>query len=281
MTSNRNNSGQAQVEELISAYESFINAFDGSTPDAFAAAEPMMDTIFASDFTFVTEDGPKDLAWYRDFAKGFAAGEGNVARVTSIKPTSSGIQVTINNTVAGVVIDPITYNGTTVIDENGHVKLSHFEAADTSGDKRPMQNVGKMVALVSEPTAEKEEDSKDLPVIFICKMVVRSDKIDDFQSQARQAVEDMKSEQGLRSFELYFSGDGSSCHTVENYKHSQAAIEHLQHMQKNEHRNEAIAMFKVTELEVYGAACEDLKALLDGEDYGVTYFESCGISLSP
>ena len=237
----------------------------------------MMDTIFASDFTFVTEDGPKDLAWYRDFAKGFAAGQGNVARVTSIKPTSSGIQVTINNTVAGVVIDPITYNGTTVIDENGKLKLSHFEA-DTSGDKRPMQNVGKMVALVG--TAEEGEDSKGLPVIFICKMAVRSDKIDDFQSQARQAVEDMKSEPGLRSFELYFFGDGSSCHTVENYKHSQAAIEHLQHMQRNKHRNEAIAMFKVTQLEVYGAACEDLKALLDGEDYGVTYFESCGISLT-
>ncbi len=140
-----NNTIQEKAK-LLQLYTSFIDSFDGKS-DAFIRAGPMMDELFDSTFTFVTDDGKQGLQWYRNFAKSFAEGDGNVAKVTDIKSTENGIQVTINNTIAGVELDPIVYNGTTVVDENGEHKLSYFEPV-TQSKNNHVENVGKMIELV-------------------------------------------------------------------------------------------------------------------------------------
>jgi hypothetical protein len=74
-----NNSGNTK-DDLLENCTSFINSYDGSA-DAFANSERFMKDIFHPDFTFLTEEGPKDLRWYRDFAASFASRPGSAARV--------------------------------------------------------------------------------------------------------------------------------------------------------------------------------------------------------
>ena len=152
---NYNNSCSKQ--SILDLYTDFIDSFDG-TPTAYANAEPILNHIFdSSSFLLLTDDGPKDLTWYREFAKSFAE-SGNVATVTSIESTDYGFQVTIKNTVSGVEIDPITYNAT-VADVNGTRKVTYFVPSGAfsqdSSVNRNMENVGKMVRLVDE-CAHKE-----------------------------------------------------------------------------------------------------------------------------
>ena len=142
------------MSNLLQLYTSFINSFDGS-PDAFATAEPIMDRVFDPSFILnVTDDGQKDMQWYRNFAKSFAT-QRDTAKVTHIKPTNdgNGIQVTIKNVVAGVEIDLITYNGTAKQNENGEYQLTYFEVCqdqDTpSKTNHHLENVEKMVRLVT------------------------------------------------------------------------------------------------------------------------------------
>ncbi|KAL3826469.1 hypothetical protein ACHAXA_011278 [Cyclostephanos tholiformis] len=56
-----NNSGNTK-DDLLENCTSFINSYDGSA-DAFANSERFMKDIFHPDFTFLTEEGPKDLRW--------------------------------------------------------------------------------------------------------------------------------------------------------------------------------------------------------------------------
>ena len=150
------------MSNLLQLYTSFINSLDGS-PDAFATAEPIMDRVFDPSFILnVTDDGPKDLQWYRCFAKSFAT-QRDTAKVTHIKPTNdgNGIQVTIKNVVAGVEIDLITYNGTATQKENGEYKLTYFEVCqdqDTPSKTKHhyLENVEKMVRLV-EGISEEDD----------------------------------------------------------------------------------------------------------------------------
>ena len=154
MTNNEDTSANHDkaMSNLLQLYTSFINSLDGS-PDAFATAEPIMDRVFDPSFILnVTDDGQKDLQWYRSFAKSFAT-QRDTAKVTHIKPTNdgNGIQVTIKNVVAGVEIDLITYNGTAKQKENGEYKLTYFEVCQDTPSKtkhQHLENVEKMVRLV-------------------------------------------------------------------------------------------------------------------------------------
>lgn len=253
-------------ERLINFYTSFINAFDG-TDNAYTNAEPILNQIFdPSSFVILTDDGPKDLEWYISFAKSFAE-SGNFARVTSIQATDDGIQVTIENTVDGVAIDPIVFDGTSVVDENGEYKLTYFAPVVTTNDSsnHHMQNVGKMVRLVDECT-DKEA------IMFICRMKLVDDKVEEFKQHARQGMKDIEStECDTLSFNILYD-DPTTCHTVELYRNSRAAIKHVLNMQNNAHRNECITKFaKVDVVEVHGQASKSLMALLSEEDYEVVH----------
>lgn len=134
-------------DELLEIYVSFINSYDGSV-DAFKNSEMFMMDLFHTGFTFLTEEGPKNLQWYRDFAESFASRRGSASRVTHIEWTGvSSIQVTIVNVVAGVELEPITYDGKVVIDEDGKYKICRFEPV--RGSASNMENVGKMVQLAT------------------------------------------------------------------------------------------------------------------------------------
>jgi len=139
-------------DELLELYTSFINSYDGSA-DSFKNSEPFMKELFHPNFTFLTEDGPRDMHWYRDFAESFASRPCSSARVTQIERTEHGIRVTIKNVVAGVELDLITYDGTVAIDEDGKDKICYFEPVKgTEGGGKVtchMENVGKMVQLAT------------------------------------------------------------------------------------------------------------------------------------
>ena len=79
---------------------------------------------------------------------------------------------------------------------------------------------------------------------------------------------------------MYFSHN-NNCHTVERFKDSQAAMEHLCNMQKDEDRNMCISeLSQISVLEVYGPTSKELKELLDKEDYLVEYHGSkCNLNL--
>ena len=256
-------------QNILHLYTSFINSFDG-TPTAYANAEPILNQIFdQSSFVFLTDDGPKDLTWYEEFAKAFAE-SGNAAIVTSIESTDYGFQVTIKNTVAGVEIDPITYNAT-VVDKNGTHKITYFVPAgafsEASSVNHNMENVGKMVRLVDE-CANRDEES----IMFICRMKLFDDKVDEFKHHARQAMKEIEStERDTISFDILYD-DPFSCHTIELYRNSRAAKQHILNMQKNEYRNECITEFATIDvLEVHGNATNSLKMLLNEEDYDVVF----------
>lgn len=274
-TSARNN--DKEMSNLLQLYTSFINSFDGS-PNAFTIAEPIMDKVFDPSFILdITYDGPKDLQWYRNFVQSFAT-QGDMASVTHIKQTndSGGIQVTIKNIVAGVEMDLITYNGTAKREDNGEYKLTYFEVSKDTPSKtnHHLENVGKMVRLVGTGSTTKE-------VVFICKMNFVSGMEDTFKLHARRAVESIKHTErdGTLSFQIYFS-HSNNCHTVERYRDSQAAIEHLCNMQKNKDRNACISEFaQISVLEVYGPTSKELKALLDEENYLVEYHGSSKVSI--
>jgi hypothetical protein len=266
MTSYNSSSKQS----ILDLYTDFINSFDG-TPTAYANAEPILNHIFdTSSFLFLTDDGPKDLTWYREFAKSFAE-SGNVATVTSIKSTGYGFQVTIENTVGGVEIDPITYNAT-VADVNGMQKITYFVPSGAfsqdSSVNRNMENVGKMVRLVDECAHKAGEES----VMFICRMELFDDKVDEFKYYAHQAMKDIEAtERDTLSFSILYD-DPFSCHTIELYRNSRAAKQHIFNMQKNQYRNSCISEYaRVNVLEVHGDVTSSLKMLLDEEEYDVVY----------
>jgi hypothetical protein len=265
-----NCNSSSSKQSILDLYTDFINSFDG-TPTAYANAKPILTHIFdSSSFLFLTDDGPKDLTWYREFAKSFAE-SGNVATVTSIESTDYGFQVTIKNTVGGVEIDPITYN-VTVGDVNGTQKITYFVPSGAfsqdSSVNHNMENVGKMVRLVDECASKGEGES----IMFICRMELFDDKVDEFKYYAHQAMKDIEAtERDTLSFSILYD-DPFSCHTIELYRNSRAAKQHLFNMQKNQYRNCCISeCAKVNVLEVHGDVTSSLKMLLDEEDYSVVY----------
>ena len=285
------------MDDLIRLYTSFINTFDGSSCDIFKSAEPLMDKLFDPSLVFITDEGPRDLVWYKAFAEGFASKQGNMAKVTHITSTPSGIQVTIKNTINGNDLDLITYNGTCSKDENGQYKITYFEPVESNN--KHIINVGKMIQLVEDckkeekvPTLddsevsdylEEEEDptiileeEEDPTIIFICKMALLNDKEVDFKYHAQEAMKDIErteKKKGTESFQIFFSESNDTCHTVERYRDSLAAVKHISNMRKNKHRNAAISTCsKISVLEVYGEASKELKDMLCDEDYLVMYY---------
>jgi len=275
------------MDDLIQLYTTFINSFDGSSCDVFESAEPLMDKLFDPSLVFITDEGPRDLQWYKQFAKDFASKQGNMAKVTHIISTPSGFQVTIQNTINGNELDLITYNGTCSKDENGQYKITYFEPVESNN--KHIKNVGKMIQLVEDckkeenvPTLDDSEVSDypeegvDPTIIFICKMVLLNDKGVDFKYHAQEAMKDIEraeKKEGTESFQTFFSESNDTCHTVERYRDSLAAVNHISNMRKNKHRNAAISICsKISVLEVYGKASKELKDMLSDEEYLVQYY---------
>ncbi len=145
---------------LIERYSAFIHSFDGS-PNAFDNGEPILQEIFAPSHVFQTNDGPRSLEWFTSFAKTFAAA-GNSCKVTSIEPTETGFRVTIVNTVGGVVIDPIVWDGTVAVNDDGEYKITSIAPAvdasikDSSSNSNQMDTVAKLVHLDANYTISTE-----------------------------------------------------------------------------------------------------------------------------
>ena len=150
-------------DDLLELYTSFINSYDGSS-DAFEKSEPFMKDLFHPDFIFLTEDGPRDLRWYRDFAESFASRPRSSARVTHIERTGAGIRVAIVNVVAGVELDPITYDGAAVVGGDGRFKIRYIvpvRGGSEGGGASHMENVGRMVQLATNSPANMSRLSDD------------------------------------------------------------------------------------------------------------------------
>jgi quinol monooxygenase YgiN len=283
----QDNNKDDKCDELMQLYSSFINAFDGTT-SAFANAKPIMNEVFHSDFTLMTDDGPKDLQWYRDdFAKSFAE-YGNKAEVKHIQRNENGIGVAIQNTVEGVELGLIYFQGTIIVDEAaGRSKMIHFapvpiaEANPWSPPVNNMKGVADLIQRISDcerfsfvnHTCAEADDAN---IFFVCKQIIHPGKLDSFRSHAQQAIVAIKASEadGTLSFRMHFSSDHGEdqCTIKERYRDSAAAEQHIRNMRQNEHRNAAITeCAKIISLEVYGPASAELKELLKAEDYSVAY----------
>ena len=123
-----------------------------------------MKDLFHPDFIFLAKDGPRDLRWYRDFAESFASRPRSSASVTHIERTGAGIRVAIVNVVAGVELDPITYDGAAVVGGDGRYKIRYIvpvRGGSVGGGASHMENVGRMVQLATNSPANMSRLSDD------------------------------------------------------------------------------------------------------------------------
>lgn len=111
-------------------------------------------------------------------------------------------------------------------------------------------------------------------IYFVCKHILRPNRRESFERQARKVVSDMKGsrgDDGTLSFQMYFpidetNADQSTCYLIEHYRDSAAAAAHVRTMQKNQDRNKAIyECADIERQEVYGAASVEIERL---EVYG-------------
>jgi len=126
-------------DDLLELYTSFINSYDGSS-DAFEKSEPFMKDLFHPDFIFLTEDGPRDLRWSRDFAESFASRPRSSARVTHIEWTGA------------------------VVGGDGRYKIRYIvpvRGGSEGGGAIHMENVGRMVQLATNSPANMSRLSDD------------------------------------------------------------------------------------------------------------------------
>ncbi|KAL9178542.1 hypothetical protein ACHAXT_001880 [Thalassiosira profunda] len=143
---------QRCVSSAANRYSDMIACFDGS-PDAFAKARPIIDDLMAPEMTISLGDGPKDLAWFLEWATAFGK-QLNVAKIESIEPTANGFRVVIRNTVRGVIQDPVAQLGTV---KDG--KIIHW-TADT-GNEAGLDRLATSVAAEQDGMAGNIQRLKD------------------------------------------------------------------------------------------------------------------------
>ncbi len=111
-----------------------------------------------------------------------------------------------------------------------------------------MENVGKMLRLVDECTDNEA-------IMFICRFEIVKGKIEELKHHAHQAMKD------IVSFNILYD-DPTTCHTVELYRNSRAAMTHILNMQNSQHAVDCITeIANINMLEVHGQVSKSLKAL--------------------
>jgi quinol monooxygenase YgiN len=65
------------------------------------------------------------------------------------------------------------------------------------------------------------------PVSWHLNMEVREGKLEDLRALMEEMVESTRGEEGTLAYEWFLSDDTKTCHLYERYRHSEAAMVHL------------------------------------------------------
>lgn len=105
------------------------------------------------------------------------------------------------------------------------------------------------------------------------QMSVRDGHLDDARPLMTEMVTATKQEAGTESYEWFLSADGKTCHIVERFADSAAALAHLGNFGST-FADRFLACFEPTSISVYGKPSAEARAALDG--FGAKYLESLG-----
>lgn len=213
-----------------------------------------------------------------------------MAKVLSVERHDNDVEVTIENVVDGVQMDPITYHG--VLTRSGKSedeKIIYFAPVQSDAGSRNEEGVAELIQRVDEckkssssysirdefsmPHSD-EDDNTD--IYFVCKHEIHN--LERFQDHALAAIVKMKeAEPDQLAFNMYFAQDEQSgkvtCNLVEHYRNSKAAEDHIENMRQNADRNAAINdCANISCLEMYGPASSKLEALLLEEEYDTVFY---------
>jgi quinol monooxygenase YgiN len=105
------------------------------------------------------------------------------------------------------------------------------------------------------------------------QLTVQTGQLEQARSLMTEMVEATAKESGVMSYEWYLSDDGAACHTVEGYRDSDAALEHLGNFGAH-FAERFMTCFAPTAFWVYGEPSAEVRGVLDG--FGAVYLGSLG-----
>lgn len=111
------------------------------------------------------------------------------------------------------------------------------------------------------------------PVSWNLQLAVSEGRLDDFRSLMREMVESTEEEPGALAYEWFIDVEGSTCHIIERYADSGAAMVHLGNF-GSKFADRFLACVQPTALSVYGDPSDELRGALDG--FGATYLGPFG-----
>lgn len=105
------------------------------------------------------------------------------------------------------------------------------------------------------------------------QMSVREGQLDDARALMNEMVEATREESGAVQYEWFLGEDGGSCHIVESYTGSEAAVTHMASFLAD-FAERFLACFDPARLSVYGSPSAELRGVLDG--FGAAYLGPFG-----
>jgi quinol monooxygenase YgiN len=100
------------------------------------------------------------------------------------------------------------------------------------------------------------------------ELAVKPGELDNFRALTRDMVAFAKSEPGVLIYERFVSEDGATVYVYERFADSASALAHLMAFDKL-FGERFIAMVERRRFRVYGAPCDELRAILDS--FGAVY----------
>ncbi len=102
---------------------------------------------------------------------------------------------------------------------------------------------------------------------------VREGQLSDARELMSEMVESTRGEAGTLGYEWFLGASGTVCHIHERYADSDAAMIHLGNF-GDKFAERFLQCFEPTDLYVYGAPSDEVRATLDG--LGAAYLETFG-----
>ena len=97
---------------------------------------------------------------------------------------------------------------------------------------------------------------------------VRDGQLDNAKALAKEVTVATQDKAGCRQYEWFFTADGSSCHILEEYQNSDAAIVHMGAF-LSQFVERFLGCFEPTGVFVYGAPNDELKEIM--KPFGAAY----------
>lgn len=105
------------------------------------------------------------------------------------------------------------------------------------------------------------------------QLAVQEGRLDEARTLMEEMVDSTRGEPGAVGYEWFLSDDGSTCHIVETYRDSAAALTHLGTF-GSRFAERFLQCFAPTALHVYGEPTPELSQALDG--FGAAYLGTLG-----